>query len=317
MDCGYYLIAGSTDLDQYSDAASGLRPMNRLNVALTVVIGILFALLMLFAGQPMTPEADLVQRWYDTLCDPTANQALLYELTWRADESDAQLKAIINEYRLNNAFTNGCTAVENHNIIYFQAIPPELAATVERIKFVAVNVYAPDAPADPNHVISVQFGVHVLFYKSGTVKILPQFMPDSPLGLHQGLAPITLYNNDNLLMGQVQLNGALIQIPQNDLVRYGIPLQLSTERAWGRCWIRVYVDGLEVTPERFADILPADQQELFMPASVENLPANKVAKGVVWFSLPSATHPKDVRISLEAYQTLWDLRALPVSIQVL
>ena len=62
--------------------------MNRPNVLLTVLIGITFILLMLFAGQPITPEADLVQQWYDIICDPNANQALLYELTYRADESD-------------------------------------------------------------------------------------------------------------------------------------------------------------------------------------------------------------------------------------
>jgi hypothetical protein len=291
--------------------------MSRLNLLLTIILSILFILLMLFAGKPITPEAQLVQQWYDALCNPAANQAPLYELTWRADESDAQLQAIIDAYRANNGFAKGCIAVENHNIIYFQAIPSEVAATIERIKFVAVNVYAPDAPADPNHVISVQYGVHVLFYKSGAVKILPQFMPDSPLGLHQGLSPIILYNNDNLLMGQVQVTGGLMQIPQNDLVRYGIPIQLSPVHAWGRCWIRVYVDGIEVAPERFADILPADQQATFMPAFVENLPANKIVKGIVWFSLPSANHPTDVRISVDAYQTLWDLRAIPVTIKVL
>lgn len=290
--------------------------MNRLNVLLTLVVAVLFVLLMRFAGQAITPEADLVQQWYDELCKPSADQSLLYELTWRGDQSDAQLKTILDAYRASSGFTNGCTAVENHNIIYFQSIPPELSATVERIKFVAVHVYALDKPTDPNHVISVQYGVHVLFYKTGVVKILPQFIPDSPLGLDEGLAPVTLYNNDGLLMGQVQLNGKLIQIPQNDLVRYGIPIQLTTGRAWGRCWIRIYVDSIEVAPERFADILPSDQQAAFLPASIENLPANKLTQGVVWFSLPNTAHPADVRISLEAYQTLWDLRALPVTLKV-
>ncbi|MBA3869189.1 MAG: hypothetical protein H0X30_08545 [Anaerolineae bacterium] len=290
--------------------------MKHLNVMLTLVVVVLFVSLMRFAGQPITPEADLVQQWYDELCRPTADQSLLHELTWRGDESDTQLQAIFDAYRSANDFSNGCTAVENHNIIYFQSIPPELASTIERIKFVAVNVYQPDKENIPNHVISVQFGVHVLFYKTGVVKILPQFMPDSPLGLHQGLAPVTLYNNDGLLMGQVQLNGALIQIPQNDLVRYGIPIQLSTARAWGRCWVRIYADGIEVATERFADILPTDQQAAFLPASIENFPANDLTQGVVWFSLPNTIHPTDVRISVDAYQTLWDLRALPATLKV-
>jgi hypothetical protein len=290
--------------------------MNRLNALLTLFVGIIFVLLMYFDGQPITSEADLVQLWYDTLCHPDDNQSLLYELTWRDDQSDDQLQAIIDAYRAANGFKNGCVAVENHNIIYFQSIPPELESTVERIKFVAVNVYAPDKPAEPNHVYSVQFGVHVLFYKTGAVKILPEFIPDSPLGLHKGLTPVTLYNNDGLLMGQVQLTGELIQIPQRDLVRYGIQLQLSTERTWGRCWIRIYADSIEVAPERFADVLPVYLQASFSPASIENLPANKVTKGIVWFSLPNPAHVTDVRVSIDAYQTLWDLRAIPVTLKV-
>ena len=117
-------------------------------------------------------------------------------------------------------------------------------------------------------------------------------------------------------MGQVQLTGALIEIPQTDLVHYGIPLQLSTKRAWGRCWIRIYADSIEVSPERFADVLPVYLQSAFMPASVENLQANKVAKGMVWFSLPNTVPISDVRISVDAYQTLWDLRAIPVTLKL-
>jgi len=290
--------------------------MNRLNALLTLVIAVIFVLLMFFAGQPITPEADLVNQWYAAICNPQANQSVLYDLTWRGYESDAQLQAIIDAFRSTNGFSDGCTAIENHNFIYFQSIPSELANAVDWIKFVSVNVYRPDQPHQPNHVYSIEFGVHVLFYKNGVVKILPHFIPDSPLGLQQGPSPITLYNNDGLLMGQVQLTGELIQIPHDDLVRYGIPLQFSPVRAWGRAWVRIYVDGIQVTLERFKDILPVDQQPAFLPAFIENWPANKIQQGSVWFSLPNTAHPSDVRLSVDAYQTLWDMPGVPIMLKV-
>ncbi len=290
--------------------------MNRVNLWLTLIVGILFILLMQFAGQPITPEAALVDQWYQAFCNPTVDQSLLYTLTWRGNLSDSQLQTTVDAYRAANGFAQGCTPVENHNIIYFQSIPAELSDSIERIKFVAVNVYAPDQPHTPNHVLSVQYGLHVLFYKNGVVKILPQFIPDTPLGLHHGLTPLLLYNNDGLLMGQVQLTGQLIRIPQSDVVRYGIPLQFSTLHTWGRGWFHIYADGLQVQPERFADILPPDQQATFLPPFIEDIPANTLRQGVVWFSLPTNAPPPDVRITLDAYQTVWDLRGLAYMIAV-
>ncbi len=292
--------------------------MNRLNLLLTLIIGVIFVTLMFFAGQSVTPEADLVQRWYDALCNPKTNQAMLYTFTRRGRESqsDTQFQAIIDAYRAANGFTNGCTAVENHNIIYFQSIPPELSTTVDWIKFVAVNVFAPDQPHDFNHVLSMRFGVHVLFYKNGVVKILPHFMPDSPLGLIQRRDLIALHNNDGLLMGWVQQTGDLIQIPQSDIVRYGIPLQFSPVRALGMTWVRVYADGIQVEAERFANVLPDALQAAFLPAFIENLPANQVKQGIIWFTLPNTGQPADVRISVDAYQTLWDMPAVPIMIKV-
>ncbi len=290
--------------------------MNRFNWVFTLVIGIIFVLLMFFAGQPITPEADLVQRWYDTLCNPAANQLLLYAFTWRGSESDTEFQTIIDAFRANYGYTNGCTAVENHNIIYFQSIPPELASAVDQIKFVAFNVFAPDQPHDLNHVLSIRAGVHVLFYNDGAIKILPHFIPDSPLGLYQGLEPVTLYNNDGLLMGQVYRTGDLIQIPQNDVVRYGIPLQFSTVHNLGMIWIRIYADGIQVEAERFANVLPDAFQDSFLPAYIENLAADKVVKGVIWFPLPNTGQPADVRISVDMYQTIWDMPGLPIIIKV-
>ncbi len=292
--------------------------MNRLNVLLTLIIGVIFVVLMFFAGQPVTSEASLAQRWYDTLCNPKANQALLYTFTRRGRESqsDTQFQSIVDAYRVANGFTNGCTAVENHNIIYFQSIPPELSTTVERIKFVAFNVFASDQPHDFNHVLSIRFGVHVLFYKNGSIKIIPNFIPDSPFGLYQGREPIALYNNDGLLMGWLQLTGDLIQIPQNDIVRYGIPLQVSPVRALGMTWVRVYADGIQVEAERFANVLPDAMQASFLPAFIENLIPNQVKQGIIWFTLPNIGQPNDVRISVDAYQTLWDMPRVPIMLKV-
>ncbi|MBI1280843.1 MAG: hypothetical protein GC179_22150 [Anaerolineaceae bacterium] len=290
--------------------------MNRLNMFFTLLLSVIFVALMFFAGQPITKEADLVQQWYDTLCNPAANQSLLYIYTQRGSQTDAQLQTIIDAYRAANEFTNGCTAIENPNVIYFQPVPPELSTTVDRIKFVAVNVFAPDQTHDFNHVLSVRFGVHVLFYKNGTVKILPHFMPDSPLERYQGRTPVALYNNDGLLMGSVQLTGDLIQIPQADIVRYGVPLQFSPVHAWGSGWIRIYADDIEVSAERYADVLPAALQASFLPEFLENLPAHKETQGVVWFTLPNTGHPVDIHITVSAYQTLWDMPALPSVIKV-
>jgi len=290
--------------------------MNRFNLLFTLLIGVLFVALMFFADRPITPEADLVEQWYDALCNPTANQSMLYLYTWRGGETDAELQTVIDAYRAANDFTNGCTAIENHNVIYFQSIPPELTATVDRIKFVAVDVFAPDQSHDFNHVLSIRFGVHVLFYKNGTVKILPHFMPDSPLGLYQGREPIALYNNDGLLMGTVELTGPLISMPQNDIVRYGIPLLFSPVRALGMTWVRIYADGIQVEAERFANVLRDALQPSFLPAFIENLSANQDKKGIIWFTLPNKGQAPDVRISIDMYQTLWDMPGIPMTLKV-
>ncbi len=287
--------------------------MNRFNLFLTAVIAVIFVLLMIFAGQPLTPEADLVQRWYTTLCNPTADPSFLLRWTWRGQLSDAQLQAAVNAHRANNNFTAGCTAVVNHNVIYFQWIPPELTATVERIKFVAVNVTPAGQTPNPNHISSLINGVPVLYYKNGDVKILPHFIPDSPLGLHTTSAPVPLYNNDGLLMGQVRLNGAIIQLSADDAVRLGVPLVLSTNRTWGQYWIRFYADGVEVAPERFTNVLPADQQPTFLLPVYEYIPAGTELQGIVWFSVRHL--PTSIRLGVEARQTIWDMPTLPVMLQ--
>ncbi len=269
---------------------------------------------MLAAGRPITPEADLVQRWYDALCSPSANQAPLYLTTWRGEQSDEQLQRIVDAYRAANGYTEGCTAIVNPNIIYFEAIPSELQSTVERIKFVAVRVFLPDQPHDDPDSLAVGTSVHVLFLKNGTVKILPYFMPESPLGIYTGLTPITLYNNDGLVMGQVQLNGSLIQIPESDFIRLGIPLQMSTARNWGGAWIRIYADDLEVTTEPYAHMLPTDLQAGFLPRFLEPIAANQVVQGIIWFTAPHL--PADIRLSIDATQTGWDMPGIPMMLKV-
>lgn len=288
--------------------------MNRLNALFTVIIAAVFALLMLFAGQPITPEAELVERWYQALCNPAANQSPLLEHTWRGDLTDAQLMAAVEAHRVLNNYTNGCTAVVNHNIIYFQWIPPELWDTIERIKFVAVNVYPTGAEQTPNHVLSVRSGVHVLYDHTGRAYILPRFIPDSPLGLHTTAEPVTLYNNDGLPMGEVQITGPLMTSQQNGVEHIGIPLTMSTIRAWGSYWVRIYADGVEVSPDLYVDVLRPDQQASFLNAMGENFPIGTVISGVLWFTPPHP--PTDIRISVDAYYTLWDLRALPTTFKL-
>ncbi|MCA0452363.1 MAG: hypothetical protein LCI00_00085 [Chloroflexi bacterium] len=288
--------------------------MNRVNVIFTAVIGVLFALLMVFAGQPITPEAELVQRWYDAFCNPALDQSLLYDLTWHGDLSDAQLKAAIDASRVMNNYALGCTATVNHNIIYFQWIPPELRGSFKRIKFVAVNVYPLGAEQTPNHVLSVRSGVHVLYDSSGHASILPRFIANSPLGLHTTAEPVQLYNNDGLLMGEARINGPLMTSQQNGVEHIGIPISLSASRAWGSYWIRVYADGVEVVPDYYADVLRPDLQAGFLSAMGENFPIGSVISGVLWFTPPHP--PTDIRVSVDAYQTLWDLRALPTTFKV-
>lgn len=288
--------------------------MKRFNLLFTVVIGVIFILLMFFADQPITPEADLVQRWYDTFCSPKANQSLIYTYTWRGNLTDTQLQVIMDMYRSANNYLSGCAAVVNPNIIYFEAIPTELASTVDRIKFVAVNLYAPDQPHDSNHILSIRTSVHVLFYKNGRVKILPHFIPDSPSGLHQGSTPVNLYNNDGLLMGQVQLNGDLIQVPEGTYFYIGIPLRISTVREWGNAWVRLYADNIEVTPITYIPSLPEGYRNNVITEFPEAFAANQVTDGFVWFA--AAQMPADLRLSIDANQTRWDMPGLPIMLKV-
>ncbi len=288
--------------------------MNRFNLLLSLFVTAIFVLLMFFAGQPITSEADLVQRWYDTFCNPAVNQSLLYIYTWHGDQSNSQFQTTVDAYRAANNYAQGCTAVVNHNIIYFESIPSELAATVDRIKFVAVNVYAPGEEQDRNHILSIRTSVHVVFYKNGIVKILPHFIPDSLLGLQPNATAVALHNNDGLLMGQIEINGSLIQIQQSDSLLVGIPLRFSGVRRWDSAWIRIYADGVEVAPVNYADALPEDQRTTFLSEFPESLDANLALQGVVWFSAPHM--PADLRLSIDVNQTRWDMPGIPIMIKV-
>lgn len=287
--------------------------MNRLNLVLTLVIGLLFGLLMVFAGQPLTPEGELVQRWYNALCDPTIDQTPLFDWTWRGDLSDEQLQTAVDAYREANNLLGGCTAVVNHNIIYFQWVPPELSQTYERIKFVAVNVYPIDGAQTPNHVLSIRAGVHVLFDYRGRGFIYPRFLPVSPLSIVEPHTAVKLYNNDGLAMGTAEVIGLPMLSQQNGVEHVGIPIRLSTSRAWGHYWVRLYANGVEVTPDRYADVLRPDQQASFFAAMGENIPEKTDIAGILWFT---ASEASDIRIAVDAYQTLWDMRAIPVMMRV-
>jgi hypothetical protein len=115
-------------------------------------------------------------------------------------------------------------------------------------------------------------------------------------------------------MGQVQLNGSLIQIPESNFLRLGIPLQLSTARNWGGAWIRIYADGIEVTPEPYANLLPAAQQTGFLPRFLEPIVADQVVQGVIWVSVPHL--PADIRLSIDPTQTGWDMPGVPMMLKV-
>jgi hypothetical protein len=106
----------------------------------------------------------------------------------------------------------------------------------------------------------------------------------------------------------------LITSQNNGVEHIGIPITMTTIRAWGSYWVRIYVDGIEVSPDLYADVLRPDQQATFLNAMGENFPIGTVISGVLWFTPPFP--PTDIRISVDAYYTLWDLRALPTTFKL-
>lgn len=278
--------------------------MKRANALLALVVVLIFLLLLNFAGQPVTPEARLVQAWYDALCHPEADQSPLWRFTWRGNLSEEQLKDAIARYRAILGLPQPCDPVVDVNVIYFQWLPPELVSTFERIKFVAVNVYGGTRPSEPNLIGSEQTGVHVLYSRSGDVHILPRFLAQSPLGIYPAQQPIALYNNDGLFMGRATVT----QAARRTDVRLGIPVRLEADRPWGRYEVHVFMNGIEVIPEFYEDVLPLADQASYMRPSEDGVEAGSVLEGVVWVLMPEEVY--SLRVGFEIFQTPWDMRPL-------
>ncbi|MEZ4671068.1 MAG: hypothetical protein R3E39_24450 [Anaerolineae bacterium] len=285
-----------------------------MNILLVALICVIFGMLMVFAGQPITPEAELVQQWYEALCNPGSDQAPLWELTWRGDMSQAQLKEAIEHYRERGGLPQPCKPVVDVNVIYFQWIPPELHSSYERIKFVAVNVYGEGRPTERNLIGSEQTGVHVLFDGSGKAFILPRFLAQSPLGIQETGDVIPLYNNDGLLMGNAQVTGEVIRLQRFDEVRLGVPLRLEATSNWGRYEAHVFVNGLEVIPEFYGDVLPPEEQERFLPPAQDAVSRVTEMRGVLWVQAKEPV--TSLHVGFEIFQTPWDMRPLPALVRV-
>lgn len=289
--------------------------MNRFDAALTLLIAVIFLLLMTFAGQPVTPEAARVQQWYDALCDPTLDQSPLWDWTWRGSWTISQLQDAFARYRVRTGLPEPCTPRVNHNVIYFNWLPPTLSAAVERIKFVAVNVYGTGRPTEPNLIGSVQTGVHVLYDHEGQSRIFPRFFALSPLGVHPTHQPVPLHNNDGLLMGQVEVTGFPFPYERAGEIRLAVPLRLTAHRPWGRYEIQAFINGIEVIPEYYSDVLPLEEQARFLPPAADSIAAAQVVEGLFYVMVLEPV--TDFHLAITTYQTPWDMRPLPVLIDVI
>jgi len=279
--------------------------MKRVDLALTVIVVAVGCLLIVNAGQPITPEAQIVGEWYDALCREEPDFDTLLRLTWRGDLTDEQLRDAIMHYRTSRQMAIRCVPVIDHDLIFFQWIPPELAATVERIKFVAVNVYPADAASEPNHILSIGAGVHVVFFKSGEVRLAAGFL-GTPLTIGDSEM---LYNNDGLPMGTARVRDPAIIVPEGNSTLVGVPVTLSPSRTWGSYTIRLFAEFVEAEAVNSPDDLPQPYRMGFIAAYGEGVSENSAQEGMVWFRL---LNPLDhLQVSFEANQTPWDMRPLP------
>jgi hypothetical protein len=282
--------------------------MRRFDLLLTLVVVGIGLMLIASAGQPVTPEAELVGRWYTALCAQQADFETLEALTWHGGLSDEAFREAIIRYRDSGQIAIPCEPVIDHDLIFFQWIPLELGTTVERIKFAAVNVYATDAGHEPNHILSVRAGVQIVFFKSGDAKIIAGFLGIPLMDSAASGELVTLFNNDGLTMGTARVTDAAMIASSGDMTFVGVSVELNPSRTWGSYTIRLFSDDVQVEGVKAADDLPEAYREGFIPAYGEGIEAGKTVEGVVWFRTNSASNA--VRVSFEANQTPWDMRPL-------
>jgi hypothetical protein len=287
--------------------------MKRFNLYFTLLIAAIGAYLIVNAGEPVTPEAEIVQTWYNTLCSRQPDFDTLLRLTWHGDLTDEEFQDTIIRYRESGQMNPLCIPVIDHDLIFFQWIPPALNNQVESIKFVAVNVYDSDSNWEPNHILSVRTGIHVVFFKTGAAQVVAGF-----LGVPLDDAPLQkttqLFNNDGLDMGTARVTGAITIIPQDETTFVGVQVELQPSRTWGNYTIRLFTDYVQAAGINAAELLPEESRAGFIAASGEGLAANELIEGMVWFQVRGAVG--DLRLSFEASQTPWDMRPLPAFVEV-
>lgn len=283
--------------------------MRRADWLLLLGVLLLGGWIFIQAGQPLTPEADLAQRWYDALCAP-GDPAALTALTYAGDLDAAQVATYIERWRRDRGADFPCRAAVNRSFILGETLPPGLPADLIRIRFVPVDVVPASAPPAPSPALAVQDGVHVLFFASGSAQVLPSFLGTSPVPLTPPGATARLANNDGLPMGAARAVGPVVRLLDGSVTLLGAPVALEAGRAWGAYELRLFVDGYPAG-RVFDDQLPPVYRTTFLPPAGENIAAGKRLTGLAWFQAsPPPAPDADLRLWVEAKQTLWDGRAL-------
>jgi hypothetical protein len=179
-------------------------------------------------------------------------------------------------------------------MIGFEWIPPELSQTVTRVRFVAANLSRNGGAPERNHILSIRNGVHVVFFRSGAIRVLPDWLgqPLTPVAAPSDTLP--LHNNDGLFMGSARVEGSAAVFQSENTWFVGLPVALSAERAWGSYQMRLFDRALMFEPLLTPEALPVDLRQMFIPAAVDAvepgtvaLKAGAAASGRVWFRLNS------------------------------
>lgn len=283
--------------------------MSRADWLLLLAVLLLGGWIFTQAGQPLTPEAGLAQRWYDALCAP-GDPAALAALTYTGDLGAARVAAHIERWRRDRGADFPCRAAVNRSFILGEALAPGLPADLVRIRFVPVDVVPAGAPPVRSPALAVRAGVHVLFFASGAAQVLPGFLGVSPVPLTPPGATAALTNNDGLPMGTARAAGPVVRLVDGPVARLGVPMTLAAERAWGAYELRLFVDGYPAG-RVFDDQLPPAYRQAILPPAGEHVAAGTRLTGLVWFQAsPPPAPAADLRLWVEAKQTPWDGRAL-------
>lgn len=283
--------------------------MRRADWSLLLGVLLLGSWIFTQAGRPLTPEADLAQRWYDALCAP-GGQTALAALTYAGDLDAAQVTAHIERWRRDRGADFPCRAAVNRSFILGEALPPGLPADLIRIRFVPVDVVPAGAPSARIPVLAMRDGVHVLFFASGAAQVLPGFLGSSPVPLTPPGATARLANNDGLPMGVARTVGPVVRLLDGSVTLLGVPVALTAGRTWGAYELRLFVDGYPAG-RIFNDQLPPVYQTTSLPPAGTNVAAGTRLTGLVWFQAsPPPASDADLRLWVETKQTPWDGRAL-------